>query len=147
MAHRDDTDCEAGGCHDEKLQHLGEDHAEHATLDHIEGRNGRNNQAIQVDINGRIGGELEGQKGGRKLAYADKPVGEESNDIEQGEDHNYDVGQMRPFRGTESKRDPLCAGHHATTAQPDRQVDHQEDLIEHGPEPRYPDALHPIDEE
>ncbi len=58
-----------------------------------------------------------------------------------------DVRKPRAAARAEARGDPLGAGGHVRAAQPARQVHHQENLVEDGPQPRNPDALQAVDEQ
>src|ERR1035437_3569811 len=81
-----------------------------------------------------------------ELADALEPVAEESDDADESVDDHDEVRQLSAPSGAEARPDPLRAGHHLGAAQPCGKVNHEEDLIEGGPEPGNPHAFQAVDE-
>ena len=58
-----------------------------------------------------------------------------------------DVGELRSLARAKPGLDPFCAGHHARAPQPDREEHHEEDLVEHRPEPGEPDLFETVNKQ
>ena len=140
LHHGDDAHGKTGDGQNEELNNFCNDDADHAALDHIDRRDGDQNQRILVRR------EMEGQELRGKLADALEAVCKEADDADKGVEHNNDVRKLRAQAGAEAGLDPLRAGHHLGAAQPRGEIDHQEDLVEGRPEPWNPHALQAVDE-
>ena len=123
-----------------ELQHLGDDHAEHAALHYVEGGDAHQDQRIYV------GGKVPRQEIHREFADALEAVSEKSDHTDQRVDHHDHMRKFRAASGPEPRADPFGAGGHVGAAQPRGKINHQEDLVEDRPQPRDPNALQPVNE-
>jgi hypothetical protein len=150
LEHGDDADGDRGDREDGELHDLGDDDADHAAFDGVEGGQAENDDGVDVLVGeqaGGVAGEMPGQHDHRELADALEGVGEHADHQHQRKEHHADMGHVRPRAPAEAGLNPLGAGQHVRAPQPRAQEHHQEDLVEHRPEKRQPDALHPVHEE
>ena len=138
--HGDDAHRKRSDRQNAELDHLGDHHADHAALDHVNRGDGDQDHCVL------IGRKMPGQECRRKLPDAFESIGEEADDADERVDHNDQVRKLRAASGAETRLDPLRAGHHVRSPEPCRQINHQEDLVESRPQPRDPDALQSVDE-
>ena len=61
-----------------------------------------------------------GQHDHGELADALEGVGQQADDVDQGEEHHAQVGEVRAGVAAEARLDPLRAGEHVRAAQPRR---------------------------
>jgi hypothetical protein len=142
--HRDDR-------HQDELQHVGPDDAEHAAEHGVDHRQGGEGDAVDIgDVRGRdVEGDVgrdggPGQENPDELADAHESVGQEPEHAQHREADHDELRELSAGPAAEARLDPLGAGQRVRAAQPARQVDHQEDLVENRPDPRDPDALQPV---
>ena len=67
--------------------------------------------------------------------------------VDEGEEHDAQMGEIGAGAAAEAKLNPLGPGQHVRAPQPGAQEHHQKNLIEHRPQERQPDALEPVGEE
>ena len=93
-----------------------------------------------------VGGKMPRQKIDREFADAFEAVSEKSDHANQRV-YDYDhVRELRAAAGAEPRADPLGAGSDVGAAQPGGKIDHQEDLVEDGPQPGNPHAFQSVNE-
>ena len=80
-----------------ELQHLGDHHAEHAALHHVEGGDAHQDERVLV------GGEMPGQKIDGEFADAFEAVSEKSDDADQRVDDHDQCESSRAAAGAEAR--------------------------------------------
>ena len=151
MLHGDDGHDHRGDRHDGELQDVGPHDAEHAAEHRVDRGDRRERDAVEIrhvtgrDVEWHVRRDLRPrQEGLDEDADADEAVGEESEHAQHGEADHDVLRELAAEAGAEAGLDPLGAGEHVRAAQPGREVDHQEHLVEHRPQPRNPDALQAV---
>ena len=149
--HADNGNDHARHRHDEKLHHIRPHNAEHTAQHHIECSNGRKEDAIEMrhilcrNIPRHIlRHHLPRKENLHELTYSDKPVAQEAQHAEQGKDNDNGMRECRPPPLPETSLYPFGTCQHIAPAEPHRQIDHQKNLVEHGPQPRNPQAFEPV---
>ena len=138
LDHGDDADGQRSDGQDAELDDFREHHAEHAALDHIKCRDAHQDESVGVV------GKMPRQEFARELANPFRRIRQEADDTDQRKNHHDDVRGGGAAALAEPGLDPFRAGHHIGPPQPDGHIDHQENLVEHRPEPRQPYALHAV---
>ena len=139
--HRDDSHRERGDRQDDELEEFRDDDAHHPSLHGVDRR-----EAHEYDCVG-IGGPVPGEEYLREFPDPLEPVRKESDHAHEGENHDDDMGELGPGARPEPGLDPFRSRHHLRPPEPDGQIDHQEYLVEHRPDPGEPHALQPVDEQ
>ena len=86
---------------DEELDHLGDDDAEHAALDHVERGDRHQDEGVLVGAE-----SCQGRNSVANLPMPLKRVGQEADDAHQGEDHDDEVGELGALALAEPRLDP-----------------------------------------
>ena len=110
--HGNDAHGKRGNRENAELNDLGDDHAEHAALDDVNGGDRNQNGGVLVR------GQVPGQEYRSELSNPFETVTEEPDDAHEGVDDHDQMGKLRATAAAESCLDPLRAGHHVRAAQP-----------------------------
>ena len=120
----DDTHGDGGDGEDPVLYHLGDDHAEHSSLDHIKGGDGHQYEGIEVNVDLGVCQDVlrvvdnGWQEGCNELADALEAVGEKPDDADDGKDHHNDMREVRGAAVAKAGLYPLGSRHDVGASQP-----------------------------
>ena len=90
---------------------------------------------------------MPGQHDVREFPDALEAVSQHPDDVDERKQHDAQVREVRARAAAETGLDPFRARQHIGTPQPRADKHHQKNLVEHGPDPRQPDALQPVNEQ
>ena len=151
LHHSDNGNRDTGNRHNGKLNHIGPYDTQHTAQHHIDRGDGCKEYTVSMrhvfsryikrDI---LGNKIPWEEYLHKFTHADKAVAKETQHADQGVDNDNRMRQAGAFVLSEPCLYPFRPCQHIRPAEPDREIDHQEDLVKYRPEPRHPGTFDSI---